>query len=74
MLYSESATVPLHVCSVVMVDTSTVPGGFTWERFRHDIGERIKALPELRAKLGDSSSTSTIRCGCRTRLSTSTGT
>ncbi|KGI66832.1 wax ester/triacylglycerol synthase family O-acyltransferase [Mycolicibacterium rufum] len=54
MLYSESATVPLHVCSVVMVDTSTVPGGFTWERFRHDIGERIKALPELRAKLGDS--------------------
>lgn len=54
MLYSESATVPLHVCSVVMVDTSTVPGGFTWERFRHDIGERIQALPELRAKLGDS--------------------
>ena len=54
MLYSESATVPLHVCSVVMVDTSTVPGGFTFERFRHDIGERIQALPELRAKLGDS--------------------
>ncbi|KMO84190.1 wax ester/triacylglycerol synthase family O-acyltransferase [Mycolicibacterium chubuense] len=53
LLYSESATVPLHVCSVVMVDTSTVPGGFTFERFHHDTGERIQALPELRAKLGD---------------------
>ncbi|MEH3140792.1 MAG: wax ester/triacylglycerol synthase family O-acyltransferase [Mycobacterium kyogaense] len=54
LLYSESATVPLHVSSIVLVDTSTVPGGFTYERFRGDIGDRIKALPELRAKLGDS--------------------
>ncbi|TRW86267.1 wax ester/triacylglycerol synthase family O-acyltransferase [Mycolicibacterium sp. 018/SC-01/001] len=54
LLYSESATVPLHVCAVVLVDTSTVPGGFTYQRLRRDIGDRIKALPELRAKLGDS--------------------
>lgn len=54
LLYSESVTVPLHVSSVVLVDTSTVPGGFTFERFRRDVGDRIRALPELRAKLGDS--------------------
>lgn len=54
LLYSESVTVPLHVSSVVLVDTSTVPGGFTYERFRRDVGDRIRALPELRAKLGDS--------------------
>jgi diacylglycerol O-acyltransferase / wax synthase len=54
LLYSESATVPLHVCSVVLVDTSTVPGGFTLDKFRRNLGERIEALPELRAKLGDS--------------------
>lgn len=45
---------PLHVCAVVTVDTSTVPGGLTYERLRRDIGERIRALPELRSKLGDS--------------------
>ncbi|MEW5812207.1 MAG: wax ester/triacylglycerol synthase family O-acyltransferase [Actinomycetota bacterium] len=54
LLYSESAAVPLHVCSVVVVDTSTVPGGFTYEKFRRDIGDRVRALPELRAKLSDS--------------------
>jgi len=54
LLYSESATVPLHICSVVLVDTSTVPGGFTLDKFRRNLGERIEALPELRAKLGDS--------------------
>ena len=54
LLYSESATVPLHVCSVVLVDTSTVPGGFTLDNFRRNLGERIEALPELRARLGDS--------------------
>ena len=44
----------MHVCSVVMVDTSTVPGGFSYERFRGDIADRVRALPELRSKLGDS--------------------
>ena len=54
LLYSESAAIPMHVCSVVMVDTSTVPGGFSYERFRGDIADRVRALPELRSKLGDS--------------------
>ena len=53
-LYAESATVPLHVCSVVELDTSTIPGGYTFDRFRDDLALRIKALPEFRAKLADS--------------------
>jgi len=53
-LYAESAAVPLHVCSVVELDTSTIPGGYSFDRFRDDLAMRIKALPEFRAKLADS--------------------
>ena len=53
-LYVESATIPLHVCSVVELDTSTIPGGYTFDRLRDDLALRIKALPEFRAKLADS--------------------
>ena len=54
LLYSESSRVLLHVCSVVELDTATVPGGYSFERFSEDLGSRMQALPELRAKLGDS--------------------
>ncbi|MGH3676507.1 MAG: wax ester/triacylglycerol synthase domain-containing protein, partial [Mycobacterium sp.] len=53
-LYIESPTVPLHVCSVVELDASTIPGGYTFDRLRDDLALRIKALPEFRAKLADS--------------------
>jgi diacylglycerol O-acyltransferase len=53
-LYAESSNVPLHVCSVVELDTSTIPGGYTFDRFRNDLASRIKGLPEFRAKLADS--------------------
>ena len=52
-LYIESPTVPLHVCSIVELDTSTIPGGYTFDRFHDDLASRIKALPEFRAKLAD---------------------
>lgn len=52
-LYIESSTQPLHVCSVVELDTSTIPGGYTFDRFHDDLASRIKALPEFRAKLAD---------------------
>ncbi|WP_197373206.1 WS/DGAT/MGAT family O-acyltransferase [Mycolicibacterium baixiangningiae] len=54
LLYSESSAVPLHVCSIVELDTSTVPGGYTFERFSSDLASRMSALPEMRAKLADS--------------------
>ncbi len=53
-MYSESSRIPLNICSVVELDTSTVPGGYTFERFRDDLGSRMQALPELRARLADS--------------------
>lgn len=54
LLYSESSAVPLHVCSVAELDTSTVPGGYTFQRFCSGLSSRMSALPELRAKLADS--------------------
>src|SRR5690349_5808085 len=53
-LYSESPSVPLHVCSIVELDTATMPGGYSFQRFRSRLASRIAALPELRAKLADS--------------------
>jgi diacylglycerol O-acyltransferase / wax synthase len=52
-LYLESPKVPLHVCSVIELDPSTVPGGYSFDRFRDDLGLRIRAIPELRLKLAD---------------------
>ncbi|WP_422742067.1 WS/DGAT/MGAT family O-acyltransferase [Mycobacterium sp. WMMD1722] len=54
LLYSESSTVPIHVCSILEMDTSTMPGGYSFERFRDDLAARIPALPEFRAKIADS--------------------
>lgn len=54
LLYSESATVPIQVCSVTELDTSTVPGGYTFERFRDILAERVPAIPEFRMLLADS--------------------
>jgi diacylglycerol O-acyltransferase len=54
LLYSESAAVPLHVCSVAELDPSTIPGGYSFDKVRSHLASRMQALPELRAKLDDS--------------------
>src|SRR5260370_24872671 len=53
-LYIEPCTQPLNVCSVLELDTSTMPGGYTFDRLRDELALRIKAMPEFRAKLADS--------------------
>jgi diacylglycerol O-acyltransferase len=53
-LYLETAKQPLHVCSVLELDTSTMPGGYTFDRLRDALALRIKALPQFREKLADS--------------------
>lgn len=50
----ESDTQPLHVCSIMELDTSTVPGGYTFDRLHDELALRIAAVPECRAKLADS--------------------
>ena len=53
-LYLETAKQPLHVCSILELDTSTMPGGYTFDRFRDALSLRIKAMPQFREKLADS--------------------
>ncbi len=52
-LYLETAAQPLHVCSILEIDTSTMPGGYTFHRLRDALGLRIRAMPQFREKLGD---------------------
>ncbi|ORW86407.1 diacylglycerol O-acyltransferase [Mycobacterium sp. IEC1808] len=53
-LYLETAAQPMHVCSIIEVDTSTMPGGYTFDRLRDALTLRLKAMPQFREKLADS--------------------
>jgi diacylglycerol O-acyltransferase len=53
-LYLETAAQPLHVCSILELDTSTIPGGYTFDAMREALSLRIKAMPQFREKLADS--------------------
>ena len=53
-LYLETQSQPLHVCSILELDTSTMPGGYTFDRLRDELAVRIKAMPQFREKLADS--------------------
>ncbi|UMB71577.1 WS/DGAT/MGAT family O-acyltransferase [Mycobacterium paraterrae] len=53
-LYLETPSQPLHVCSILELDTSTMPGGYTFDRLRDELALRIKAMPQFREKLADS--------------------
>ena len=53
-LYLETATQPLHVCSILELDTTTMPGGYSFDRLKDDLALRIKAMPIFREKLADS--------------------
>ncbi|SOJ55308.1 Putative diacylglycerol O-acyltransferase [Mycobacterium simulans] len=52
-LYLETRTQPLNVCCVLELDTSTMPGGYTYSRMRAALAKHVKALPEFRMKLAD---------------------
>jgi hypothetical protein len=52
-LYLETSTQPLHVCSILELDTSTIPGGYTFERLRDELFLRIAAIPSFRQKLSN---------------------
>lgn len=54
LLYSESPSVPLHVCSIAELDTTTIPGGYRFESFRERLASRMQAMPALRARLANS--------------------
>ncbi len=53
-LYLESSVQPLHVCAIIEVDTSTMPGGYTFARLRDELAIRVAGIPEFRDKLANS--------------------
>jgi diacylglycerol O-acyltransferase len=53
-LYLETSSQPMHVCSLMELDTATMPGGYTFDRLREALLLRIKAMPEFREKLANS--------------------
>lgn len=52
-LYAETPTQPLHVCSILELDTSTMPGGYSFESLKEQLSVRLSAIPEFRQKLAD---------------------
>ena len=53
-LYLETSAQPMHVCSILELDTSTMPGGYSFDRLRDALALRLKAMPEFREKLANS--------------------
>lgn len=52
-LHLESPTQPLNVCCVLELDPATMPGGYTFDRFRAALSAQLDAVPEFRLKLAD---------------------
>ncbi|MFZ2177019.1 MAG: wax ester/triacylglycerol synthase family O-acyltransferase [Rhodococcus sp. (in: high G+C Gram-positive bacteria)] len=53
-LYLETATQLLHVCGLIVLDVSTVPGGYDYAELKAELEIRTKAIPAFRRKLHDS--------------------
>lgn len=50
-LYLESSAQLMHVCGLLLLDPSTVPGGYSYPRMREDLDRRVRAIPAFRRKL-----------------------
>ncbi|MFL6089959.1 MAG: WS/DGAT/MGAT family O-acyltransferase [Aeromicrobium sp.] len=50
-LYLETPEQLLHVCSLMLLDPSTIPGGYDFERLRDHLGERALGIPTFMRKL-----------------------
>jgi len=53
-LYLETPSQVLHICGLLTLDGSTMPGGYRFAEFRERLDERVSAIPEFRRKLHDS--------------------
>jgi diacylglycerol O-acyltransferase len=50
-LYMETPTLHMHTLKISVLDTSGVPGGYTFERFKEVLGERLHLLPPFRRRM-----------------------
>ncbi len=53
-LYLEDAWQPMNGCAIWELDTSTVPGGYSFDRLRSGLSLHLQSVPRLRAKLANS--------------------
>ena len=50
-LYMETPTLHMHTLKISYLDTSTVPGGYSFARFQQELGARLPLLPPLRRRV-----------------------
>ncbi|MCR6485927.1 wax ester/triacylglycerol synthase family O-acyltransferase [Amycolatopsis sp. OK19-0408] len=50
-LYLETPAQVLHVCGLLVLDGSTVPGGYTFAKLEEKLDERVRKIPAFRRKL-----------------------
>src|SRR5581483_2084756 len=50
-LYFETPSMHMHVCGLLVLDTSTMKGGYSFERIRQLLIERGPLMPNMRRKL-----------------------
>jgi diacylglycerol O-acyltransferase len=50
-LYFETPSMHMHVCGLLILDPSTMPGGYSFDRIRHMLLERHPLMPAMSRKL-----------------------
>ena len=50
-VYCETPTMHMHVCAVVLLDPTTMAGGYSFERLRSMLLERLPKVPAVRQRL-----------------------
>lgn len=50
-LYLETPEQMLHVCGIILLDPSTMPGGYTFDAMKEELGARVSSIPSFRRKL-----------------------
>ncbi|MEV4597367.1 wax ester/triacylglycerol synthase family O-acyltransferase [Amycolatopsis sp. NPDC049253] len=50
-LYLETPAQVLHVCGLLTLDGSTIPGGYSFAELQRRLAERVALIPEFRRKL-----------------------
>ncbi|WP_226435916.1 WS/DGAT/MGAT family O-acyltransferase [Rhodococcus yananensis] len=53
-LYLETPEQPLNVCGLMILDPSTIPGGYDFADLRTELAARVDAIPQFRMKIADS--------------------
>src|SRR5690242_14236178 len=50
-LYLESSAQLMHVCGLLLLDPTTIPEGYSFDRFRTALHQRVRSLPAFHRKL-----------------------